>query len=156
MNYQEFFKTLGLGIALAFAFAVVLFFLHWNWRITLWGMVIFCVFMRYWNKYEICIGSRLGKTFQDLFGLMFGVLMFWLMGLGSEYVFGYPADYFEITALKGVAIALLIVGPITIFIDELWYKQPKNYFFMALIYAVALGIIWLSLNIIFPYLRGLF
>lgn len=166
MDRFNFFRTLGLCVVIATILALFWYSLALNWRIALWIVAVVALTLSLWIKFKTIGGqkggiidtpvNRIKNTLGSLAGIVLSVFICWFVGYLSEIVFGYPADYWEITALKGAPCIILISLLISIGYDNGWWKKLKNCIIWFFLIAFSIGLIWILLNYVFPYLYGLF
>ena len=140
----------GVGIALIVSLSVCFFFWFWgNWRAIIWYVMgLFCA----WLLYKYFNTPMLDEKFTDLIIGAFCLLAFFtcLYGIGrfGEWIFGYHADYFELTVFHGFALLLLCV--IAYFLVRILYyarKELDRQFFTSLISKIIQWVLIVAISV---------
>ena len=152
---KKYLKVCGISVAGAIAFGLTMLLVVYNWRLALWVIGGFVFVMKLWERVDTFQNAPLPKSKAEFFTEIFFVLILlglgMLFGYGIEWLLDCPAEYFEITLLKGLLFIFFSLLYLTVMDEEfhLW-SDAKGSFIGVFIYCGCLVATCFALRVVLP------
>lgn len=136
------------------AFGLLMLLIAYSWRLSLWGLGATILVMALWDNVDVHKSAPLPKSkkefFTELFGIAFLLGISLLLGYGMERLLVWPAEYFEITLLKGLIFIFFSVLYFAFTDDERLWTNAKGTVVGLLIYLGCCTAEYFALSNILP------
>ena len=104
---KKYLRILAATFSGAVVFGLLMVLIAYSWRLALWTLGSLIFVMKLWERVDTYQYAPLPKSKAEFIAEIFSVLILLgfslLLGHSIEWLLNFPAEYFEITLLKGIA-----------------------------------------------------